>query len=169
MADDVTTGTDASAPVVTTGEPKAWEPNFREMKDTATVSTFDGKKLPNPLVFDYTWREFGDERTLVFSKKEMSLKEQMDQRNADEKLSARQKAQQIAFKNAGLEKDTAETSDKVRAVDLIKNLMTVKAADKVSRKYDWESAKAKVLDNLDIEWNDDWGTSFAEFEKKPKK
>jgi len=112
---------------------------------TATVETAYGKKLAEPLAFDFTFTVYESGAELQQAGDIMSLDEQVKTRNTQRENKARQQAQSAAFDAAGIVKPTAENDEQVRLKDLHKTLM-------LSKKYTDEQARKMASDLLGVEW-----------------
>lgn len=113
-----------------------------EKTGTSEAKTAYGKKLDTPLTYDYKWTEYADGPELVAAKDEMTLDEQVKQRNIDRMANARQKALTARLEAAGITKPTAANDDQVRLRDMFKTLMTAKDKTTGQPLYTEEQARA---------------------------
>lgn len=92
-------------------------------EDTTETGTAFGKKLDTPIQYSYRWPEYVDFPALQRAGKVYSEQEQVEGRNTDSKLSARNKAMNEALKTAGHEKPDISNSNLKRYQEMFKIFM----------------------------------------------
>lgn len=118
---------------------------------TSTANTAYGKKLDQPISYDYKWTAYESEDELVSAKDELTLEEQVKTRNAERQANARQKQLQATLDSLGIVKPTEENDDQTRLKNMFKTLMTAKLPNG-EPKYTAERAREVATEVTGVEW-----------------
>jgi hypothetical protein len=119
--------------------------------DVGVIKTAFGKTVNPALNYAYDWSEYQDGPELIAAKDEMTIDEQVKQRNADRANAARQKAYTACLTAAGIVKPTAENDEQQRLKDMVKTLLTGKNKDG-EQLYTEEQAKQIAATTLQLAW-----------------
>jgi hypothetical protein len=96
---------------------------MKNLTDSSVAKTANGKKLDNPIKYEFSWSEFADYAEVVSEKKVPTEAEIVSFLNSTAKSNARQAALTAALTAAGIEKPTIENDPQLRLRTVYKSIM----------------------------------------------